>query len=217
MINQSELTSLNQPISNEARVLYLLALRPDVNKQNGETQPLNYASIKTLLNGKTDIISLGRQINALIKELVDSGLVVNSEPKLDINSMNGKRLILPLVATEQHNYQNLHLHWQSMQADWTPNLKLFAELATMVGIIEHSFSDEERGEFISYWLSRPESSFTLFQWTQKFVQHIKKKRLAFGSQTVKRVGNQMVSNKASVSADDNAKKLVEKYSGKHKR
>ncbi|WP_416306755.1 DnaT-like ssDNA-binding domain-containing protein [Neptunicella sp. SCSIO 80796] len=217
MLNQSELNALKQPVSNEARVLYFMALRINVDEKSGTTSPLNYNQLKDLLNGKTEIISLGRQINALIKELVDIGLVNYTEQQQENHSLNGKQLLLPLIATQNNDYQNLHMQWQSMRADWQPNSMLFNQLASLVGIIEKAYSDDELGEFIAYWLTRPESNFTLFQWTQKFVQHLKKKRLAYGNKPQKRVGNQLVNSKAAVNADDNAKRLVEKYSAKHQK
>ena len=215
-LNQAELNALNQVLSNEARVLYCLALRPTANNQSGISDTLNYKSLKALLNGKKDIISLGRQINALIKELVDVGLVSYQPDQQEHLSLNGQRLVLPLVATTDNNFQHLHLKWSHMQTQWQPDQQLFNELATLVGIIEKDYSEHDVGEFVAYWLTRPESNFTLFQWTQKFVQHIKKKRLAYGHKPQERVGNQLVTKKAGIEVDDNAKKLVEKYSAKHK-
>ncbi len=217
MLNQSELNALKQSVSNEARVLYFMGLRNSVDEKSGTTSPLNYNQLKDLLNGKTEIISLGRQINALIKELVDVGLVNYTEIQQENHSLNGKQLLLPLVATQNNDYQNLHMQWQSMRPDWQPNNILFNQLASLVGIIEKAYSDDELGEFIAYWLTRPESNFTLFQWTQKFVQHLKKKRLAYNSKPQKRVGNQLINPKAALKADENAKKLVEKYSAKHQK
>jgi DNA replication protein DnaT len=76
----------------------------------------------------------------------------------------------------------------------------------------NAYSEQELGEFISYWLSRPESHFSQFQWTQKFVFNLKHKRLAHGVKKVHKVGQQLVQVKAGIVADENAKKLVEKYS-----
>jgi DNA replication protein DnaT len=67
------------------------------------------------------------------------------------------------------------------------------------------------GEFVAYWMGRPQMQFSQFQWTQKFVFQLKQRRLANGISTSQKVGSQLVKPKASVEADDNAKKLVEKY------
>ncbi|MDN4502286.1 DnaT-like ssDNA-binding domain-containing protein [Alteromonadaceae bacterium BrNp21-10] len=215
-LNQAELNALQQALSNEARVLYCLGLRPTVNTQSALSESLNYKALKALLNSKKDIISLGRQINTLIKELVDVGLVSYQGEQQEHLSHNGQQLLLPLLATSDNKFQQLHLQWSPMLANWQPNQQLFNELATLVGLIEKEYSDSDVGEFIAYWLTRPESNFTLFQWTQKFVQQIKKQRLAYGHKPLERIGNQLVSKKAGIEVDDNAKKLVEKYSAKHK-
>ena len=70
--------------------------------------------------------------------------------------------------------------------------------------------------FVAYWLGRPQTQFTQFQWTQKFVFNVKQKRLAKNIKAIHKVGNQIVTAKAGVVADENAKNLVAKYSSKAK-
>ena len=79
---------------------------------------------------------------------------------------------------------------------------------------QEDFSDDEAGEFTAYWLGRPESLFSPFQWTQKFVSHLKQRRLARHSKPVKKIGTQLSTAKSGIEADENARKLVEKYSTK---
>ncbi len=212
-MTEAELHALMQPISNEARVLYTLILRPGCDKQ-GHTAPLNYKSIKQRLNDKRELITLGRQINALINELANVGLIGFAETTDGQHSLNGKQLILPMLATNSDRFEQLHIRYQAMQADWIPDKPLFEQLASLVGLIDKGYNDTEKGEFIAYWLTRPGSQFSLFQWTQKFVQHLKKTRITAGYQDKRAVGHQLVSKSAGVSADDNAKKLVEKYRAK---
>lgn len=211
-INQAEQGALQQTISNDARVLYMLGIKPCADSKTAVTSPLNYKNLLKLLNGKEEKFTLGRQINSLIKELLNVGLV-NFEQEVEINhSFNGKTLVLPLMLMKTADYSKLHLEWQNMHINWQPDKDLVTDLAKLMGIIEHHYTDQEVGEFISYWLSRPESHFTQFQWTQKFVFNLKHKRLAHGSKTVHKVGQQFVAIKAGIVADENAKKLVEKYS-----
>jgi DNA replication protein DnaT len=203
-INQAEQSALQQALSNDARVLYLLGIKTTADSKTGLTLPLNYKNLIKLLNAKEEKFTLGRQINSLIKELLNIGLVT-FEHEVELNhSFNGKTLVLPLM----------HLEWQSMHMAWQPDTDLLSDLAKLIGIIDQEYSIQELGEFISYWLSRPESHFTQFQWTQKFVFNLKHKRLAHGVKNVHKVGQQIVSVKAGIVADDNAKKLVEKYSKK---
>ncbi|MBN7821822.1 flavodoxin [Bowmanella sp. Y26] len=213
-MNQSELIALNGALSNEARVLYCLGLRPDADNTTGLTKPLNYRKLLALLNSKQPLLSLGRHINQLLRELADAGLVDSRDECISSRSLNGQQLLLPLVVASQTQYQTLHLHWQCMSVDWRPNQRLFDELSQLVGLLDNQYSDEDVGEFIAYWLSRPEISLTQFQWTQRFVLQLKKSRLTPGSRH--KIGQQFVSATPGVAADENAKKLVEKYSAKPK-
>jgi DNA replication protein DnaT len=213
-INQAEQSALQQALSNDARVLYLLGIKTTADSKTGLTLPLNYKNLIKLLNAKEERFTLGRQINSLIKELLNIGLVT-FEHEVELNhSFNGKTLVLPLMLMKKDDYSKLHLEWQSMHMAWQPDTDLLSDLAKLMGIIDQEYSIQELGEFISYWLSRPESHFTQFQWTQKFVFNLKHKRLAHGVKNVHKVGQQIVSVKAGIVADDNAKKLVEKYSKK---
>ncbi|KXI30032.1 DnaT-like ssDNA-binding domain-containing protein [Paraglaciecola hydrolytica] len=214
-INEAEQQALLQALSNDARTLYLLGIKPSVDKTTAISEPLNYKNLLKLLNGKEHKFTLGRQINSLIKELLHVGLV-SFEQDVELNhSFNGKTLVLPLTLTKADDYSRLHLEWQSMQLNWQPDKRLIQDLAKLMGIIDYQHTDLELGDFIAYWLGRPESHFTQFQWTQKFVFNLKHKRLAHGTSTVHKVGQQLVQAKAGIVADENAKKLVEKYSKKN--
>lgn len=213
-MNQSELNALSQSISNDARVLYCLGLRPTADEEKGISQPLNYKNLLTLLNGKNNHYTLGRQINELIKELINAGLVgLHKQTNLN-KSFNSETLVLPLLVGKQDDYTELHLTWSAMTLDWQPNMDLLADLSQLVGIIDKEYSHNELGEFVAYWMGRPQMQFSQFQWTQKFVFQLKQRRLASGINTLQKVGSQLVKPKASVEADDNAKKLVEKYRNK---
>jgi DNA replication protein DnaT len=210
-LNQAELSALKQAISNDARVLYCLGIRPDADHTLGTSKPLNYKNLLALLNSKEDKYTLGRQLNSLLKELLSAGLI-DFQQEADLKqSCNGKKLILPLVAIKADDYGNLHLNWQKIHLDWKPDDSLYADLATLVGIIDKNYDVTELGDFIAYWLGRPEVQFSQFQWTQKFVFNIKQKRLAKGVKPQHKVGNQLVTPKAGVVADHNAKQLVAKY------
>lgn len=214
MLNSSELAALQQPISNDARTLYCLVLRNEADANSGLSAPLNYKNILTLLNAKEEKFTLGRHINALIKELLNVGLV-DLPPDMSINrSFNGKSLTLPLFAVKQDDYASLHLTWQNMAVGWQPDGELFADLAQLVGIIDKEYNENELGEFVVYWMGRPQMQFSQFQWTQKFVFHVKQKRLASGVKVLQKVGNQLVKPKAALEVDENARKLMEKYSNK---
>jgi hypothetical protein len=210
--NKAEQTALLQTLSNDARILYILGIKPTVDQSSGATSPLNYKSLLTILNAKEDKFTLGRQVNSLIKELLSVGLV-SFQNEVELNhSFNGKTLVLPLTTMQVDEYSKLHLNWHTMHLAWLPNEKLISDLAKLVGIIDYEYTTNELGDFIAYWLGRPESQFSEYQWTQKFVFNLKKMRLAHGFKNVQKVGQQIVQTKAGILADDNAKNLVAKYS-----
>jgi hypothetical protein len=211
-LNKAEQTALIQPLSNDARILYILGIKPTADQSSGVTSPLNYKSLLCILNAKEEKFTLGRQVNSLIKELLSVGLV-NFQNEVELNhSFNGKTLVLPLTTMKVDEYSKLHLNWHTMYLEWQPNQKLISDLAKLVGIIDYEFTTNELGDFIAYWLGRPESQFSEYQWTQKFVFNLKKMRLAHGFKNVQKVGQQIVQTKAGILADENAKNLVAKYS-----
>ncbi|MBL4630229.1 MAG: flavodoxin [Paraglaciecola sp.] len=211
-LNKAERTALLQSLSNDARILYILGIKPSVDQSSGTTSPLNYKSLLSIINAKEEKFTLGRQVNSLIKELLSVGLV-NFRDEVELNhSFNGKTLVLPLTTMKVDEYSKLHLNWHTMHIDWQPDQKLIADLAKLVGIIDYDYTTNELGDFIAYWLGRPESQFSEYQWSQKFVFNLKKIRLAHGFKNVQKVGQQIVATKAGLFADENAKNLVAKYS-----
>jgi hypothetical protein len=211
-LNKVEQAALLQTLSNDARILYILGIKPTADQTSGITSPLNYKSLLSILNTKEEKFTLGRQVNTLVKELLSVGLVCfQSDVELN-NSFNGKILVLSLTTMKVDEYSKLHLNWHTMNIDWIPDQKLISDLAKLVGIIDYEYTTNELGDFIAYWLGRPESQFSEYQWTQKFVFNLKKMRLAHGFKNVQKVGQQVVQTKAGILADDNAKNLVAKYS-----
>lgn len=215
MYTQAELNALNSPLSNDARVLYCLGLRPLVNTNTLVTAPLQYKSLLTLVNGNAEPakFSRGRDINQLIEQLIHAGLISLPETVTLETSLNGERILLPLVE-EQPEYAALHQQRHAMHPNWQPQTTVFNELAGLIGLIDTTYEQEDTGEFVAYWLGRPETVLSAYQWTQKFVHTLKTRRTAKGYQAVKKVGNQIVKVEAGIEADDNARKLVAKYANK---
>lgn len=216
-MNQPELQALQGNLSNDARVLYCLGIRTLADHNTGVTSELNYKQLTDLLNSTEQKYTRGRQINRLIIELNNHGLVNFTNDIEPDKSFNKQKLLLPLLILPPDDYQNLHTQKQAMNRDWQPNTSLYEDLAKLVGIIEKEYYKDEVGEFVAYWMSRPEVVFSGFQWTHKFVLHIKKNRIAVGFKPAKQIATQAVQKKAELVTDDNTKKLVEKYSGKHQR
>ena len=213
MLTHAELAALTSSLSNDARVLYMLGLRPYANSATTTSAPIDYKALLALLNGddKDPPYQRGRQVNSLLRQLEQNGLVALPDAVDLAHSVNGKILLLPLISEAQNSFSALHKSHFSMSPSWQPNKSLFNEMAQLLGIIDAEYDNNDIGEFIAYWLGRPSTVFSEFQWTQKFAYNMKRKRLASGYEPVRKVGNQHVKVAAGIEADDNARKLVEKY------
>ena len=109
-LTQAELAALQCPISNDCRVLYLLGLRVGANTATTSSAPIDYKHLLNLLNGdsKDEPYQRGRQINSLVKQLEQVGLVA-LPLALDLeHTINGKTLLLPLLSEAQSDFDQLH-------------------------------------------------------------------------------------------------------------
>ena len=213
-----ELDALQLAISNNARVLYSIYLRPKASNHEPSVE-LNYPEIMRLLNAKQDEIQLGRHINSLLKELFNVGLITLNESQDLKLSLNRQTVFLALMkpvginnitpsSANKHEYLSMHI-------DWRPDDAVFDQLCQLIGLIDKGYSTEELGEFIAYWIGYPERRFSEYQWTQKFALNIKLRRQRFPiSKQQTKVGHQWVPLSADIEIDDNVRQLVEKYSEK---
>lgn len=216
MYTQSEIDALQGPVSNDARVLYLMGFRPTANAVTATTAPINYKTLLQLLNGKREQFSLGREINELIEELNVNELVTLPDNASTSSSLNGQVLILPLMLSNDDNFQRYHHQHSKMTRHWQPDETMFKELASLLGIIDAHYNEQDVGEFIAYWMGRQDAILSPYQWHQKFVQSIKMKRTVANHAVTKKVGTQSVTIASGIEADDNARRLVEKYANKSK-
>lgn len=211
-MQKAEQDVLTRSLSNHARVLYLLILRPGSHKVTGISQPLNFKHIKETLNsGGADIV-LGREINELLIELMSVDLI---SPLQDFNnneSLNGMQFRLnKMIDNSNHN---LHQNKCKMSINWQPNQSVFTEITQLVGLLQQDFSKEELGDFISYWVGKPDQQFSQWQWTQKFVLHLRRSRQIKGFNSTTVVGYQQIEKQPEVILDENTRKLIDKYHGK---
>ncbi|MFT4809703.1 MAG: DNA replication protein DnaT [Glaciecola sp.] len=215
-MNSLELDALQLSMSNHARALYGIYLASKGSLTKGNVT-LSYKDIIQFLNGKEEIVTLGRQVNSLLKELDNAGLIqINSDQSYK-RSLNNQIIHLPLSVTREISdiTTDKHQSFVKMNVNWRPNAELFEQICQLVGVIDKGYSADELGEYIAYWLGYPEKQFTDYQWTQKFVLNIKQRRqrLPVNKEQTK-VGHQWITPQAGLEIDDNVKQLVEKYSGK---
>jgi DNA replication protein DnaT len=211
-VNELELETLQTPLSNLARVLYCLYLRPQLTA-NSEKVIINNKAILALINNKKSVITMGRQISTLLKELHQQGLIEVQDDTDFSKSLHMQTVSLPLSSLPQSLENPLfHSQHKSMRLDWRPVESIFEDLCKLVGVIEKTYSADELGEYIAYWLGRIDTQCTEYQWTQKLVIHLKQRRqrLPLAEQKSK-AGHQYVTPSAGIVFDDNVKQLINQY------
>lgn len=214
-MNDLELASLQTSLSNLARVLYCLYLRPNMLDVNNQVR-INNKAIISLLNSQKTIITKGRQISALLQELYDAGLIDIAHNVDFSKSLHQQTVTLPLTIRPQSlDNPQFHSQYKPMHLTWRPVTTIFEELCQLVGVIEKTYSADELGEYIAYWLGRIDTHCTEYQWTQKLVIHLKQRRqrLPLSQQKVA-AGHQYVTPSAGIEFDDNVKQLISQYKNK---
>ncbi len=213
MFTEAEYHALCSPLANAARVLYCIGLRPTANTTTAASEPLNYKFLLTLVNADDpeQPFKRGRQLNSLLKTLEQVGLIALPSSLTFESSLNGKVILLPLIQAKHDSFTHLHRQHQSINMKWKPDEALFEEMAALLGLTNKAYDQDDINEFIAYWLGRPATVLSHFQWTQKFAYSLRNKRLGRGefSQLARSTTNTEVA--PSLEADDNTRKLVEKY------
>ncbi len=216
MFTEAEYHALCSPMANAARVLYCIGLRPTANTTTAASEPLNYKFLLTLVNADDpdQPFKRGRQLNSLLKTLEQAGLIALPSSLTFDSSLNGKVILLPLIQAKHDSFTHLHRQHQAITMRWKPDDALFEEMAILLGLTNREYDQDDINEFIAYWLGRPSTVLSHFQWTQKFAYSLRNKRLGraeFSSQTKSALAAEVA---PSLEADDNTRKLVEKYSRK---
>ncbi|WP_412971092.1 DnaT-like ssDNA-binding domain-containing protein [Glaciecola sp. MF2-115] len=219
-MNSLELDALQLSMSNDARALYAIYLAPKANNATNQAKGsvlLSYKDIMQFLNSKEEAFTLGRQVNSVLKELDNVGLIRIGEDQSFKRSLNKQVIHLPLSVSKEITdiATDKHQAFVKMNVSWRPDADLFEQICQLVGVIDKGYSADELGEYIAYWLGYPEKQFTDYQWTQKFVLNIKQRRQRQPvNKEQTKIGHQWITPQAGLEIDDNVKQLVEKYSGK---
>ncbi len=175
----AEYSQLSLPtLSHPARSLYYLHLRR-------QADPQGYVLINYPVLGRSLAVEdphciggfsyqvTANQLTSLLRELIDVGLLRDNNSAQPAN-YHGCRLCLPLVP-QTGTMLPLAATSYPMQTDWRPS-ENFADLAKLCGLADSHFAEEELGEFIAYWLGRPEVYATQHQWMLKFIKKLKARR-----------------------------------------
>lgn len=176
----AEYSALAHPrLSHPARSLYSLQLRRLV-LENRQAR-LNYPELGRALAvvDPSDPSGFCYQVNArqlteLLDELMEAELLqVEAQP--DSEHYHQCPFQLPLLS--QRVRSPLPERPFQMHLQWRPDGELPA-LARLCGVIDASYSEEDLGEFIAYWLGRPEVFDSQHQWMLKFIRALKSRRYA---------------------------------------
>ncbi len=176
----AEYLHLNQPrLSHPARTLYCLHLRRQA-LQGGPVR-LAYPELGRALAVEDPSLPGGfsyqvnaRQLTALLDELLQAGLLLLLTP-FQGEHYHQAEVALPLLQHQGESGGPLPGQAFPMQVTWRPD-EQFPALATLCGLLDCHYGEEELGEFIAYWLGRPESFATQHQWMLKFIKTLKSRR-----------------------------------------
>ncbi|NEX90954.1 hypothetical protein G4923_20015 [Aeromonas rivipollensis] len=176
----AEYSALAHPrLSHPARSLYTLQLRrlvlenrlprlnyPELGRALAVVDPGNPSGFCYQVNA--------RQLTELLDELMEAELL-QVEAQADSEHYHQCPFQLPLLS--QRVRSPLPERPFQMHLRWRPDEELPA-LARLCGVIDASYSEEDLGEFIAYWLGRPEVFDSQHQWMLKFIRTLKSRRYA---------------------------------------
>ncbi|RAI97519.1 DnaT-like ssDNA-binding domain-containing protein [Aeromonas salmonicida] len=174
----AEYSALAHPrLSHPARSLYTLQLRRLV--LENQLARLNYPELGRSLAVVDPSDPSGfcfqvnaRQLTELFDELMEAGLL-QVEAQADSEHYHQCPFQLPLLTQKVRS--PLPERPFQMHLQWRPDEELPA-LARLCGVIDASYNEEDLGEFIAYWLGRPEVFDSQHQWMLKFIRALKTRR-----------------------------------------
>ena len=177
-MSPQEFLLLNQPrLSHPARTLYCLHLRRLAVQH--QPVPINYPELGRALAVEDPQVPGGfsyqvtaRQLTQLFDELIQAGLIQLQAATASSDHYHQQYVTLPLLISQ---VAPLAQQAFAMHTEWQPDNQ-FTGLCQLCGLIDPHYDEEERGEFIAYWLGRPERFSTQHQWMMKFVKMLKSRR-----------------------------------------
>ncbi|PJG58316.1 DnaT-like ssDNA-binding domain-containing protein [Aeromonas cavernicola] len=207
----AEYSALAHPrLSHPARTLYTLQLRRLVL----EHQParLNYPELGRALavvdpsdpSGFSFQVT-ARQLTELFDELMEAGLL-HVEVVAESEHYHQCSFQLPLLTQKVRS--PLPERPFQMHLQWRPDEELPA-LARLCGVLDASYHEEELGEFIAYWLGRPEVFDSQHQWMLKFIRTLKTRRYVRRQPMVEQGYQQVTAAPAEAGPSKRAQQMIE--------
>lgn len=207
-MSPQEYLLLNQPrLSHPARTLYCLHLRRLATQH--QPVPINYPELGRALAVEDPSVPGGfsyqvtaRQLTQLFDELINAGLIQLQTTASSSEHYHQQFVLLPLLTSLQP--APLAQPAFAMHTEWQPDHQ-FAGLCQLCGLIDPHYDEEERGEFIAYWLGRPERFATQHQWMMKFVKMLKSRR--YQRKQTENIGYQQTSVPQNTSSEPSQRAL----------
>ncbi|WP_108652921.1 DnaT-like ssDNA-binding domain-containing protein [Dongshaea marina] len=188
----AEYQALDDPtLPHAARTLYCMQLRRHADG-SGRVGPILYPEIgKALAVREKNSQEFSFQINAsqlteLFEQLMSSGLLILAGES-PVEHYHGASFELPLLRQSPQSpvpQQQFAIH-----LEWRPDSG-FATLAKLCGLSDPNFAEEELGEFIAFWLGRPDVFKNQHQWMIQFIRSLKNNRYVRRSPTAPQPGYQ---------------------------
>ncbi|MFD1009049.1 DnaT-like ssDNA-binding domain-containing protein [Oceanisphaera ostreae] len=171
----AEYQALTSPkLSHPARSLYQLYLQHQA--RGDQTQALDYPVLGKALAVQGDGGYRYRVTPATLTELIDELLAVGLLSLLENphpQHYHGAVFSLPLKRLQ--GLVALPSRQFAMHPQWRPD-EQFDGLARLCGLLDSHIDETELGEFIAYWLGRPEVFENQHQWMLKLVRKLKNQR-----------------------------------------
>lgn len=177
-MNATESARLTQLcLSHEARSLYLLYLRPRI-ERGIDFFGLN--EIASYLENRSESFPVPADpalAQRVMAELEAAGFIARTDRTLPFD---GQRLSFPLFASTLDQIPERPF---PMTSEWRPGPS-FAQACLVCGLADQDFDDHELRAFISYWASKPEKRVQI-AWERAFAQRLLKNREAKVTQVKK--------------------------------
>lgn len=207
----SEYQALSNPqLTHPARSLYTLHLR----RIASTTYPV-LICYKTLIPALLtyDYTLTAKQLTQLLEALQVCGLIQLAEPQVSEGHYHQAAFYLPLSEFASMNDKPLPIPHQAfaMHLNWCPSQQ-FSTLCRLCGHASSEFSSQDLGEFIAYWLGRPDVMHNQHHWMLKFIKHLKNKQIhgvALCTHPSQRYNDQMSSSSRSVTENKASPRALE--------
>ncbi len=189
MINSSQFETLNTRFaSHECRTLFIFEITvfaDSTGKYEIDYNRLIQALTVFANDGTVRFKPTYKNINNYLHELCNLKLIsISLQDKAisneDVNYQGAIIQILETLPQPTPKSQNFDYSANEpenifpMYESWFPSSR-FNELSRIANLINNNYTLEDLASFRSYWMSRPNKSYSALLWDQKFIQNLKRK------------------------------------------